>query len=103
MDFRSAFNGDGAAGPRGQVNVTEITEDCALIIPNPQNPPREGDLPLDLAEVLQKWIFAKPVRVRATLPIVRKGNTIGIFVWWDNGDSPQRKDDNSQANRPESR
>ena len=28
-------------------------------------------------------LAAKPVRVRETLPIVREGNMIGLFVWFE--------------------
>jgi hypothetical protein len=33
--------------------------------------------------VLPKWLKENPVRVRETLPIVKGGNTIGLFVWFD--------------------
>jgi hypothetical protein len=54
-----------------------------LIIPNPTHPPPGEVLHVAQADALQKFILAHPIRVRSTLPIVREGSTVAIFVWWD--------------------
>jgi hypothetical protein len=84
MDIRNIFGrgGNGSSG-KGLVDVAPVCEGCSLLIPNPQDPPPDHDLPVAIAEVLQKWMTSQPVRVRHTLPIIRDGSMIGLFVWWD--------------------
>ena len=68
---------------KGLVDVTPVCAGCSLFIPNPQQSPPEEELPVAIAQVLQKWMAANPVRVRETLPVVKGGNMVGLFVWWD--------------------
>ena len=79
MDFR--LGGNGAS--KGLVDVTLLSEGCSLLVANPQQPPPKDELPVAIAQVLQKWLLANPVRVRETLPIISGGDMIGLFVWWD--------------------
>ena len=47
-------------------------------------PPKPEDLPLYLSEAVAAWLKQTPsLTVRATLPIVRNGNTIAVHVWFD--------------------
>lgn len=83
MDFRAAFNGHGKQEPKGLVDVVPLFEGCSIFVPNPKQPPPDDELPVALADVLQKWMLANAVRVRETLPIVKDGNTVALFVWWE--------------------
>jgi hypothetical protein len=40
-------------------------------------------MPVAISEVLQKWMLGNLVQVRVTLPIIRGGDMIGLFVWFD--------------------
>ena len=40
-------------------------------------------MPVAISEVLQKWMLGNPVRVWQTLPVIKYGSMIGLFVWWD--------------------
>ena len=40
-----------------------------------------------IAQVLQKGIASTPVLVRETLPIIKGGSKVGLFVWWDRSGS----------------
>ncbi len=45
-------------------------------------------LPFILSQALSDWLMKNPTyRVRATLPLVASGFTVGIHVWFDNADS----------------
>ena len=68
MDFRAAFNGHGKQPGRGLVDVVPIFEGCSVFVPNPDNPPPDDDMPIAIADVLQKWMKENPIRVRETLP-----------------------------------
>lgn len=68
---------------RGKVDVNPVGEGCSLFIPNPQDPPPEDELPIAIAQIWQKWLANNPVRVRTTLPVIRSGDMIGLFVWWE--------------------
>ena len=85
MDSRLWKNGNGET--KGLVDVDPVAEGCSLFVPNPQQPPPGEDLPIAISEVLQKWMAQNPVRVRETLPVIKGGNMIGLFVWWDRTDS----------------
>ena len=82
MSARFEAAGNGGSG-RGLVDISEICPGFVLFKANPQKPPPDEEMPIAIAEVLQKWILANPVRVRETLPIVQHGNTVGLFVWFD--------------------
>jgi len=82
MSARFEAQGNGGAG-KGLVDVSPICEGCCLFKANPQHPPPEEEMPVAISEVLQKWMLSNPVRVRETLPVVRRGNLIGLFVWFD--------------------
>jgi len=76
--------GGGNGHSRGLIDVQPVRPDCVLFTSNPQKPPPEGEMPLALGEVLQKWLAENPaLRVRTTLPLTRGGQTIGLFVWFD--------------------
>ena len=83
MDFRAAFNGNGKKPKRGLIDVVPIFEGCSVFVPNPDKPPPDDDMPIAIAEVLQKWLKDNPIRVRETLPITKGGNTVALFVWWE--------------------
>jgi hypothetical protein len=74
-------NGDKPVG--GRVDVAELGADCYLFTANPAEPPPEDELPIAIAQVLQKWLKAVNVRVRETLPIIKDGGMIALFVWAD--------------------
>jgi hypothetical protein len=58
--------------------------DCVKFVPSPQQPPLKAELADALAEVLQTWQREDPSRrVRAVCPIVRGGDTVQLFVWFD--------------------
>jgi hypothetical protein len=82
MTTRRAAGGNGGPG-KGLVDVMTVCEGCVLFKANPQQPPPEGELPVAISEVLQKWMLGNPVRVRETLPVIQGGNMVGLFVWWD--------------------
>jgi hypothetical protein len=80
MDFRPLIrNGNGGQG-KGLVDVAPICEGCSLFLANPNDPPPEENLPAAISQALQKWMLSMPVRVRETLPVIRGGNMIGLFV-----------------------
>jgi hypothetical protein len=84
MDFRQFFKNGNAPSGKGKVDVQPLVEGCSLLVPNPQDPPAESELPYAISQALQQWLASvPPMRVRETLPIIRKGNMIGLFVWWD--------------------
>ena len=74
MTGRFEAAGNGGSG-RGMVDVSEICPGFAMFKANSQKPPPDEEMPVAIAEVLQKWILANPIRVRETLPIVQRGNT----------------------------
>jgi hypothetical protein len=78
--FEAAGNG---GGDKGLVDVTLICEGCCLFKANPQRPPPEEEMPIAIAQVLQKWMLGNPVRVRETLPVLKGGNMIALLVWFD--------------------
>jgi len=77
------FFGNGDEPVRGRVDVTAVGKNCYLFAANKQEPPVEGEIPFAIAQVLQKWMKATSAHVRETLPIVKNGDTIGLFVWAD--------------------
>jgi hypothetical protein len=81
MSKRVETGGNG--GGKALVDVTVVCEGCVLFKANPQQPPPETEMPFAIADVLQQWMLRSPVRIRATLPIIKGGNTIGLFVWFD--------------------
>lgn len=81
MSARHEAAGNG--GSRGLVDAIAICEGFVLFKANPQHPPPDGEMPIALAEVLPKWLKDNPGRVRDTLPLVKDGNTIGVFLWFD--------------------
>jgi hypothetical protein len=83
VDFRKMINGDGDAPQQPMVDIVPLFEGCSLFIPNPDKPPPDEEMPVAPASVLQKWMVAHPIRVRETLPIVKDGNTVALFVWWE--------------------
>src|SRR4051812_45804155 len=82
MSAKCESEGNGGAG-KGLVDVSPVCEGCVLFKANPQHPPPEEVMPIALSEVLQKWMLSNPVRVRETLPVIKGGNLIGLFVWFD--------------------
>ena len=47
-------------------------------------PPEPEDLPLYLSKAVAAWQKQTPtLKVRATLPIVAKGNAIAVHVWFE--------------------
>jgi hypothetical protein len=75
--------GNGSGGS-GMVDVKQLRDGCSLLIPNPTKPPAPGELPLAIASVLQTWLTANPdIRVRTTLPVLKGGDMVALFVWWD--------------------
>ncbi len=49
-----------------------------------ERPPPPEAMPLLLHKTVQKWIRQNSiVKVRAVLPIVEKGNTVAVHVWFD--------------------
>jgi hypothetical protein len=65
------------------IDVTPVGRGCSYFAPNVQQPPPDDELHLAFGVVLQKWMNEQPVRVRATLPLVKDGNTVALFVWHD--------------------
>ncbi len=82
MTARFEAAGNGGAG-KGLVDLVSICEGCSLFTSNPQHPPPEGEMPFAISQALQKWMQSQPVRIRETLPIIKDGNMIGLFVWFD--------------------
>jgi hypothetical protein len=82
MSHRIESSGNGGGG-RGLIDVQVIRDTLVIFKPNPQKPPPEEELPIAISEVLQKWLHDNPVRVRETLPVIKGGNMIGLFVWFD--------------------
>jgi hypothetical protein len=82
MTKRIETGGNGGGG-KGMVDVTPVCDGCVLFKANPQQPPAEADMPFAITDVLQQWMLRSPVRIRETLPIIKGGNTIGLFVWFD--------------------
>jgi hypothetical protein len=79
----SRFESAGNGGAKVLVDVTAVCEGCCLFKANPQQPPPDSEMPIVISEVLQKWMLGHPVRVRETLPVIRGGHMIGLFVWFD--------------------
>ena len=77
------FEAAGNGGTRGLEDVTVICEGFVQFRPNPQHPPPANEMAIALAEVLPKWLKENPVRVREVLPLVKDGNTITLFLWYD--------------------
>jgi len=49
-----------------------------------EQPSKPDEVPLYLSKTVAAWLKQTPsLTVRATLPIVRKGNTIAVHVWFD--------------------
>jgi len=47
-------------------------------------PPKPETLPLALSKAVSAWQKQTPtLTVRATLPIVRNGNTVAVHVWFE--------------------
>jgi hypothetical protein len=74
---------NGAGGSKGAVDLMDVCGGCCLFQSNAQNPPASEALPIAIAECLQRWMLENPVRVRETLPIVKGGHMIALFVWFD--------------------
>jgi hypothetical protein len=81
MEPRFGKSGNGAT--KGLVDLIPIGDGCSLFKANPQQPPPQEEMPIAIADVLQKWMFSTPVKIRETLPVIKDGNMIGLFVWWD--------------------
>lgn len=77
---------NGGAG-KGLIDIATAGPCCVLFHANPQYPPPEHEMPIAISEVLQKWLTLNAVRIRTTLPVVKGGNMIGLFVWWDGTDT----------------
>jgi hypothetical protein len=82
MAGRGVFGGNGGSG-KGLVDVKPVCDGCVVFAANPQHAPAESEMPFAISQALQQWMLNNPVRVRETLPVVRDGNTIGLFVWFD--------------------
>ena len=54
------------------------TGNAVVVKPHPN-----AILPLAISVVLRKWMLSQPVRVRETLPVIKDGNMVGLFLWWD--------------------
>ncbi len=81
--MESRFDKSGNGATKGLVDLIPIGEGCSLFKANPQQPPPQEDMPIAIADVLQKWMLSTPVKIRETLPVIKDGNMIGLFVWWD--------------------
>ena len=68
MDFRSHFNGHGPEPGKGLIDIEPLFEGCTLFVPNPEQPPSGDDLPIAIAEVLQKWMASMPARCAKHCP-----------------------------------
>jgi hypothetical protein len=93
MANRLNTGGNGGAG-KGLVDIVPVCEGCTLFTANPQHRPPDGDMPFAIADVLPKWMGQHPIRIRETLPIVSRGNTVAVLVWWDRlgpGSPPEEK------------
>lgn len=68
-----------------QVNIERVDCRDGWCVFAPGKPaPKNDDLPFLLNDTLQGWLIQNPhITVRAVLPIVSKGNTVGIHVWFD--------------------
>lgn len=74
--------GNGSAG-KGLIDIAPVGDGCTLLTPSVTQPPPEDELHIALTQVMQKWMLEHNVRVRVTLPVVHKGTTVAIFIWWD--------------------
>lgn len=81
MRFRIPSNGHGDS--KGKVSVTEIQPGFAIFLANRDEPPDTEELPVAIADVLIRWIDERKVTVRHTLPIIKNGNMVYLFVWYD--------------------
>jgi hypothetical protein len=81
MGSRVEFGGNGSS--HGLIDVQELSPGFVLFKANPQKPPPEDEMPYALGQCLSSWVLKNAVRVREALPIVRLGNPIGLFVWFD--------------------
>jgi hypothetical protein len=76
------FGGNGAS--KGYTNAVTLGPGWVLFLASPSDPPPAEELPFALSQAVEQWLKSQPgVRVRATLPIVSGGNTVGIHVWYD--------------------
>jgi hypothetical protein len=75
--------GNGGGGSKGMVDLIDLCVGCSLFQSNPQHPVSDEDLPIAIGQSLQRWMQENPIRVRETLPVVKKGNMIALFIWFD--------------------
>jgi hypothetical protein len=74
---------DGNGSPGVTIDRVQLGLDWVYFEPG-QNPPPIEELPIFLNQALLDWLRANPsFAVRATLPIVSGGATVGIHVWYD--------------------
>jgi hypothetical protein len=84
MAMRNIFGkGNGDTPTPGRVDLQQVMPGMSLLVANRADPPPADLLPIAIAEVLQRWLLETGVRVRETLPVIKDGNMIGLFVWWD--------------------
>lgn len=82
MDLRLGGNGDGTSQKK-LIHITVQGEGCVVLEPDAKQPPSLAELPIVLGQALLHWLKTNPVRVRATLPISKDGNTVALLVWFD--------------------
>jgi hypothetical protein len=76
------FGGNGAS--KGLTNAVTLGPGWVLFLASQSDPPPAEELPFALSQGMEQWLRSQPaVRVRATLPIVSDGNTVGIHLWYD--------------------
>lgn len=64
--------------------MVPVVPGCVRLFASPKQPPPKAELPDGLAEVLGRWQREDPSRrVRAVCPIVKGGDTVELFVWFD--------------------
>ena len=76
------FGGNGAS--KGVTNAVTLGPGWVLFLASQSDPPPSEDLPFALSQGMEQWLRSQPaVRVRATLPDVLDGNTVGICLGYD--------------------
>jgi hypothetical protein len=79
MQFRHEGNGH----DKVRIHTTQIAHGYVIIHADDIKTIVDGT-PVFVSLTLEKWLKDNPtVRVRATLPIVKDGQTIAVHVWFD--------------------
>jgi hypothetical protein len=79
--MRFHFGSNGHGENKGKIAATEMSPDCTVFYSSNEQPVEEAHMPASLAHVIPQWMEQRKAVVRATLPIVKDGNIVLVFVW----------------------